>query len=103
MMYKDMERADFVDLMLSDDEGDTLKADYWLTKIRFDEIREKMDKEMSDNGKVSELLSKHYLAVKLYREELLTVIERLGGNIEEIPGRKIISDWRGNYYISVKG
>ena len=62
-----------------------------------------MDKEMSDNGKVSELLSKHYLAVKLYREELLTVIERLGGNIEEIPGRKIISDWCGNYYISVKG
>lgn len=23
MMYKDMERADFVDLMLSNDEGDT--------------------------------------------------------------------------------
>ena len=97
-----MERADFVDLMLSNDEGDTLKADYWLSKIRFDEIREKMDKEMSDNGKVSELLSKHYLSVKSYLEELSTIISGYGGDVEKIPNRKIINDWHGNYYISVK-
>ena len=102
MMYKDIERVDLVALVLSDNEGDTLKADYWLAKIRFDELREKMNEEMSKNGETSNLLSKHYLSVKSYLEELSTIISGYGGDVEKIPNRKIINDWHGNYYISVK-
>lgn len=102
MMYKDIERSDIADLVLSDNEGDTLKADYWLTKVRFDELREKMNEEMSKNGETSNLLSKHYFAVKTYLEELSTIISGYGGDVEKIPNRKIINDWNGNYYISVK-
>lgn len=56
-----MELKDTVDLMLSDDWKDRLKAEYWQTKIRYEKLHKLIVKEEAGTNEFDLLAPYHWL------------------------------------------